>query len=674
MVDDPQASTQDQLTWVGQYEQGEKTISQKLLIIVGGITSFGALLPIFTQNISKFYPTENQKYIFLFFITVYFLLPFLFLLVWLLSSRRLNTLFERKVRHRHEMEKWLNSVQWIFSIALVAEFVIGAIVIFYFKNCLSDKQLDFILIVYGAFLFTLFIMCCAFIIKNQKSIWTHLGYSLMGIVLLGILFWATYAYIYQFRINIAHQGLENGVIKMGSDSTRPSPYTFFSKGSSSYEVDPIYFQDSYAYDQLRQSQTWYDNLNRVEDRTRNIVDRFRLKSMVNHSMLLSSKESRQFIDTLVQVNSKLFINPSLQLLSAIILMNKSDAKDLDESISLPDSISLVKLCNYFSLHYAPEFNDKRFMNSAGLFKAFLEKRKYDSLVFVTIIGDSIYTRLTKDSQLIDLNDISTHSKISASNKLLQGSDSLKAMVADSINLHNSKYLSDWIDDFLAYSERKTQDEIKLTSYKIAWIWQDAQLKGIIIFMSLLITLLLYYVMLGLIKTHIRYHAAVNSNRIGRTYLLDVSVNSDPNGLLEENPTRYEQIKAGEERLKKIKDRMADQLAWANYYLFPVITFIAIIFALLIPLTKEIRIQEINFSTPSWMLNLPTWNLPTAISSTSGNSQTASGRENTYTTNDFKKITDQEQDFLKQMKDDHSLENIELSSINKFLYTKQTPRK
>jgi hypothetical protein len=559
---------QDNLTWMGQ---DEKSLPQKILIFIGGIASFGALFPVFVQNLSRFF-SAHPKNSFLWFCIVYFILPIAALLLWLVFSGRLKYIFykntnaqsQNNVVDRYDI-RWLIAVQKIFTVALLAEFVLGICFLCASQNPMKNCDVDVCILVSFVLVAALSAVVLYFIFTQAdtflapaKKIW----YAVACILTSALLCWLLSLFINRYTSKQT-EDLKNS---NAADTTNPKTV------------------DQY-YSELLRIDTLQDNIKNIDEQTRNITERFRIKSMMAWGDLKRSDPMQRAIQSEAGQGKYhcLSMAPYLIFLNELMLADSNELKaNLDSFLTERHISDTLK---------ADCLNDKHFFEADTFYAQYkLQIRgNNDPLAYLKIIDSVLYTSLSTDNQLIKDTDT-----IFRPNKDKDGT-----ALAAYFNLQNSTALYQWMENFIAYSDRKTQESITGIKKDIAWIWRDAQIKGIIVFAVLLITLLLYYFSLYLLMLYYRKQAQQNLEQYRK-----------------ENTTPPDA-----DLQKKWKDNLQANLQIAQHYIFPVTTFIAIIIALIIPLTKEIKAAEIDTSKPGWFTNLPNWYLPTAVAQATQTAQT-----------------------------------------------------
>ena len=242
-----------------------------------------------------------------------------------------------------------------------------------------------------------------------------------------------------------------------------------------------------------------------------------------------------------------------------------------------------------------------FFNADSVYNEYKAKRKADpadSLVYVSVIDKTIFNSIEHQSQLIrSETDPMLDSLFKA--QQIPADELHKDRFRHYLNDLNSRVLYEWIQDFIAFIQRKAQEKQSKVRHNVAWIYRDAQVEGILIFSMLLITLLMFY---ATISAQSRKLRAIACKRIS-----EIRAASNAGQLPGEEP-----VKQDDETVDSVKKDLEFHLKLVQYHLFPAITFMGIIIALLIPLSRPIVAEEIRTSQPDWFLAVPNWNVAGAV--------------------------------------------------------------
>jgi hypothetical protein len=213
-------------------------------------------------------------------------------------------------------------------------------------------------------------------------------------------------------------------------------------------------------------------------------------------------------------------------------------------------------------------------------------------------------------------------------------DDLKEKLAVTMNRRNSRVLKDWLEGmYLPYAQRKTGQEIQRIGEETEWIWKEIKYMGIILSITTLFLLSLQYLELNDLKNHI-----INKK-----------------------------ILSGTSDKETQKTKIAELNQKANFLLFPLTTTLTIVAVLLIPVTTKTELVNIEPTKSFRMLQVPSLNLPQAVSSAVNIKDKEEGD------NDIKQLRDeinklsQEINALKQSIDNLKLKKDSLSST--FVLTK-----
>jgi hypothetical protein len=632
----------------------EKTATEKILVIAGGIGSFGSLFPYFFQNVTNYDSEAAIENSFTLFTLLYLLLPSLVFILWILFSSRLQGYFLLKTNNLAETDsqKWIKKIHKCFILCIGINLITNGIFIWQGYKCLSLTLICYaiqILIVIFIFYFLIRLKKKYLNTTGKLKTFSILLYLLLTIFSVGI-------FLCSKKYSLELLEIE--------------------------EKNDKYFEEILFVNNLK------TNLDKMESETKNVSDRFYLKSKLafdNENALLINKINKT-IDTTaffklqndVIVNSKaLSIKPYIAFFNALILNNDIFLK--------PDSFAITcaqikknRIEEENKINYGETSLKKNKLNFKGGIISKLEKDSiyYYRKIYANLKLDPTYDSLYGDNHFINvpeyilincteasekklktkfpyyntinkaLKKLLDHSKgNSKSENLIVPQDINLALIeyfklktklsskiykknenvdindtirntfselffldysrnkelisffyehtAASINYNNSKALYDWIQDYTSYAQRKTQNEIEETKNNVIGIWETARKKGLIVFISILLISILYYFSLYASNWILENEKEIEKNNISPEALnYDVII-----------------INNKDEELKnKIDKKYEGLFTNLNWHIYPITTFFAIIIALLIPMFKEIKSEEIKLSSPNWMTSIPNWNL------------------------------------------------------------------
>lgn len=623
-----------ELTWLGE---NEKTLSEKLLLVLGGITSLGALFPFIFKSINVDH-AQNAKICFIIFITLYLVLPAIILYLWLYMTDRFDSANRLGL-----------NIKDFFSAKLISQLIkkpdesmpaLG-IAIFY-------KMLKYILLTH--IFLGLIISLTAFIDLKIATLFGIVAYIISVIIICNLIIWNIYnqiegyyhdnyfekapdSYIKTFRktkTNVTCWLITISVVSLICIAVIIAGYNY----KEPVQVDNKNFQQIVATEKL------VKNLRGIEKNTKNTVDRYYLKSKLafdNAKILLADSVESKIHAALKQkfrgdaaFNRCKRIDSYLKFFNALLLRNDSlnfNLKDKDSVINkwvtdkkwkqkeiVFDKTELkdIKATNYYKLFSktlalsnsdSACYCDTNFIKPVHVFYACLIGRcNDDQLPYISNIESAVDSMLKNDDQLITAGHLVTSvfdSTIMVNNKFqysIENKTIYKNYLAAFINLENSLKLYNWIDDFIAYSQRKTQSEINKSHIQAINIWSTSQKAGTVILIFTAIILALFYAAI--------YNLQQIASTAGRLKLH--SLTTDYN-LYDENKEDYNK----EEKENKIIKDITGNVREIKFYLFPITAFLAILIALIIPFIKEIKQEQIEFMKPGWMYSIPNWNLTAA---------------------------------------------------------------
>lgn len=430
----------DNDSWLGQKE---RSFSSKLLIAVGGITSFGGLFPALVDKLSTLWGNGDSDVgvgFFILFSIGYFVLPLIMLVVWSwISDRVAYPERDLSLRAGWKLKDWLQSpityrYQWLVGIQALVVLLYLVLSIAWLKP--TDK-------------------------------WMSLG---LGLWLVVVPFVAMFTFS---RRTYPSQKL-----------TRKRLWIAFIVATvlvGGYLTLKLNFQEHKGarlsdYDKLVQVDRIGKQLAILEKDVTNRVDRFFLKSSVQAQVTLDSVKTVNLPKGLNL--SDYYIDPSLKTLGRFLLEddNWNSQTVCEDSVYCHRQHSLtLPNVKVHPQHLFIDFND------------------VDSCLVPQDIS-LIDLMRSINNLILDMEDSERHRVFSScfDSVAVVGpvlADSLKA----TLNLRNSRKLKDWVENFyLPYCQRKAKSDIEKIAEQTAWIWQDMQLRGLAISVANLALLLLFY--------------------------------------------------------------------------------------------------------------------------------------------------------------------------------------
>lgn len=456
-------------SWLGKKEQ---SFSTKLLVIVGGIGSFGGLFPIFLE---KFTGSSGDHILFFFiaFSFVYFVCPLLLYLLWIRLTDRVGF---RETREGEEpstdswVERLVKGNLWIthrYYILIWIHAVLTTVFIFWTSNVAPEHSKWIYLTGFLPFFAPLF---AAATMTNK---WPKVKPGVLRLTKLkafaGLLFAMAVTAIYL----------------VGTHSEHP--------------------QDSRSFDSLIEGDKIIKELSKLEDNISNRVDRFAIKASVQKEVTLGINPKG--VDrTLLRAYS---IDPYLATLGKILLKDENSFEDptIDDRIS-PDISKCDHNIAYNNLIKAKykicddSDDSAKALESVRIPYHFL----FQPSAYDTTLNNKEDKNLLQEMKIIDriINDMMDTKSHRIFPSCLANDDSLKSdelqSAAALINFENSRKLKGWVDDlYLPYCQRKAKSDIDEITAGIKWIHEDMYMRGVAISVATLCLLILCYSELWFLK-------------------------------------------------------------------------------------------------------------------------------------------------------------------------------
>ena len=521
----------DNDAWLGKKEI---PFSSKLLVAIGGITSFGGLFPLAVEKTAKIMGTgSGDMDFFIVFSFGYFALPLVLYLFWIWLTDRvavpnkencpekktaLSRLFNGPITYRYN---WFI----IFHIIAISAYLAISIYCSEKEIWISDPLVLAPILLLAPIIAISTFKKRSFPHKKVTKNWSWILF-VFGVVLAGF---------YLFQINMKNKDY----IK-----------TLDHKGEYAEITD---------VDNIKK------NLSILEKRISNRVDRFFIKSAVQAQVSLHDIES---LPSIIDI-SQFHIDPYLEMLQRIMLEDEGCCKKIELSKLYLVQDECVGIYAHKD-HQVKMDNDSLIDHHLFLRSGFplssLIKESGTLLNMMVAIDDLITKMLDEDSHRIFP-------------ECLDQRDGFEPLATDeqiyaSLNLHNSKMLKDWVEQFyLPYCQRKGQSDIEEIAENTAWIWRDMHVRGIAISLATLILLALFYKELKDLKSQ-----KINDYRNQKGQELEGSKSADEN--------------------------IADLNKKADYLIYPLTMAITVVAMLLIPVTAKMEISGITPTRSFWKFNVP----------------------------------------------------------------------
>lgn len=590
-------------SWLGKKEQ---SFSTKLLVVVGGIGSFGGLFPIFLEKFTGSSGDHIQAF-FIAFSFVYFVCPLLLYVLWIRLTDRVG-FPEPKTEEERSSETWLERLikgkMWISHryYVLIWIHALFTTIFLFWTSCVSPDHSKWIYLT-GFLPFLAPIIAVA----TMTNKWPKVKPGLLRLskikALAGLAFAMTVTAIYLVGIHSEHP------------------------------------QDSKTFDSLIAGDRIINELNRLEDNISNRVDRFAIKASVQKEVTLGINPKG--VDrTLLKAYS---IDPYLATLGKILL--KDENSFIDPIIDKRISRSIAQ-CHHDheleKLEKAKKVTCDKCEDCSNCTKElqkplhfFFIPSKYD-----TILNASENTNLLQEMKIIDriINDMMDTKSHRIFPSCLANDDSLNSNELQSaaalINFENSRKLKGWVNDlYLPYCQRKAKSDIDEITAGIEWIHEDMYMRGVAISVATLCLLILCYSELWFLKR---------------------------------SEIAHREIKFRNSNNDQQKESLSNQISALNknsaHLLFPLSMLITIVGTLSIRVGVDMDAPTIDASSNFRMSSVPTLKLPESAPSSGTNSGFGLREDTVYVVpetsdTDLKESVDALSDELEALRTEvNSLEN------------------
>jgi hypothetical protein len=577
MNEDKQSNTvydkdYDKDTWLGKRET---SFSTKLLIVAGGVTSFGSVFPLLLSKFDDFF--DNTQLFFLLFSIVYFVLPLALFLVWVWFTDRVvkpekysNTTNEkwfikfnkRIVRYPVTYRYW-----WIIFIQMIC--------VLFYLSLIIYSGLDYHDL--GSSFFTILlllgpVLLAASTFRERKYPNRKFGKgkvlvaaSALGVV---VVFMAVFLCINdEGSVHESQKGVSHydEIIKWLNETEDDS--------KDSVTIDNKIMND---YDKIGEEEKIIKGLNRLEKKMSNLSERFNIKSRLkasfpqyltsNYSISLGHKDSAdiQRNGSKIVVNPKFLVDSLIYGLSQLLLDNNTDwikdyhttnqkhrdsCKTKQHERIKKDEFEKYKIWDTLVYDKPPIHRFMERVDTVITFWFDQEQHRYYDYCFIN--NDS--------SNLIESD-----------------------LIAVWLNKQNSEKLNNWIQNmYLPYCQRKAQEEIDEIRKETAWIWHNLRHIGILISLSCLLVLIIFYLELMDLKAFKAWGMTLESK--------------------EEDLDR-DNLKREIENLNKK----------AEFLVYPHTLIMTIIAVLLLAVITQQEFKDINYSKSFKLVNMPSLSIPSSF--------------------------------------------------------------
>lgn len=593
-------------SWLGQQEQ---SFSTKLLVIVGGIGSFGGLFPLFLE---KFTGSSGEKIqlFFILFSIAYFVLPLTVYLLWVAFTDRVGFPELEDGEKRSDaswVKRLLSGHMWI-------------------------THRYFVLIGFHLLLVTIFIICTSFVGPARSG----------AIYLTGLLpFIAPVIAVSSMSKKWAYFGFSRVRAAFGLSVAAAITAFYLLWGS---HTQPC--QNKLGFESLVDGDKIIETLAKLEDNISNRVDRFAIKSSIQKEVTLGIKPKE--VDKTGFANYS--IDPYLSALGKILLKDNSAFDVIDLTVEMPhtkdcnhkyeadsltsrvqrrkDELKTILKCDTVKKEEHKHFSRCEGIDALANPHLFFDPRLYYRELDSKTDENSLKEMLIIDHIINDMMDTKCHRIFPVCLKSDTNIKEDKNVAASIINFENSQKLKDWVDNlYLPYCQRKAKSDIDEITAGVQWIHADMYMRGVTISIATLCLLLLCYSELWFLK---RSEVASREKKM--------KVTDDP----------------------KRKEALGKQISTLNknsaHLLFPLTMIITIVGTLSLRVGADLEAPTLDASSNFRMSSVPTLKLKETSPATPGKAGTSELKPEVTvgpgkTDSDVKRSIDQLNQQMKELETD-----------------------
>lgn len=537
-------------SWLGQKEV---SLSSKLLVSVGSITTLGGLFPSFLETLSTWNKGGNDQVLFLIFSICYLVMPLLVFLVWVWVTNRVVFPKTKKDEKGGTLNLFLKQ----------------------FKSSPITYRYQWIVLLH-ALLVTFYLIVSLYLTKSSPQVCLYSGLLLFVSPMLGLLYFTKRFY--------ANRKITTPLLWLILLLVFGIVFIYL------YGVIPNHTEQerSHDYNDLIKVNNIAKELDELEKEIDNHIERFYLKSAAQTRVTL---DSIQALPNYINID-QFKIDGYLKVLGKIMLEEEIHTNEREYLVS-----DVLKLHHkkhslseggihheLFSLPFTQEHLNNQIRQIKDSLKGgealFQMMRVVDDMIDSLMSKEHhrLYATCFSPIDSVDKNILLTKKQLpiyfqkNNAERFTLKRGELSALM----NYWNSKSLKEWVENiYMPYCKKKAEKDIADIVKGTKWIWEDIQIRGNVISIVSLLLLLFFYL-----------------------------------ELIDLKQQKVEELKNKEEG--DFQDQVKGLNEKSTYLLYPLSMALTIIAMLLIPLNTDMEFKGISPNQSFFKMNMPSLHLPEPV--------------------------------------------------------------